>query len=71
MNRRRLSRTVNRGTGRGESRTSLPKETGKHYRPDEAVVRADEMAGECCAEEGCVTIDGATFHVDGSREDGQ
>lgn len=49
MNRRRLSRVLKTGpdTARGASFTALPREHGKHYRPDVVMDQAEEMAGEC------------------------
>ncbi len=51
--RRRLSRTLTQGhpTARGETRLTAPRVTGKLWRPDVVVLRADEVNGEVAQDE--------------------
>lgn len=48
LERRRLARRIVSGSpkARGDQRRAVPRETGRHWRPDELIDRADQVAGE-------------------------
>ncbi len=48
LERRRLARKLytGRSSARGDQRRAVPRQTGRHWRPEEIVERADQVAGE-------------------------